>query len=59
MKQANISDFFIDKKVDTIESKNFQFKNKTIDQAISLLSRYYNVEFKFSEKKDSVEVMPR
>ena len=29
-KQANITDFFIDEKIEKIERKNFQFKNKTI-----------------------------
>ena len=47
LKQARITDFFIDERIEKIERKNFQFKNKTIDQSVSLLSQFYNVEFKF------------
>lgn len=57
LKQAHISDFFIDERIEKIERKNFQFKNKTIDQSVSLLSQFYNVEFKFTEKKDFVTVI--
>jgi len=56
-KQANITDFFIDEKIEKMERKNFQFKNKTVDQSVNLLSMFYNVEFKFSEKKDFVTVI--
>lgn len=56
-KQANITDFYIDEKIEKMERKNFQFKNKTVDQSVSLLSMFYNVEFKFTEKKDFVTVI--
>lgn len=56
-KQANITDFYIDEKIEKMERKNFQFKNKTVDQSVNLLSMFYNVEFKFSEKKDFVTVI--
>ena len=57
LKQAMISDFFIDERIEKIERKNFQFKNKTIDQSVNLLSQFYNIEFKFTEKKDFVTVI--
>lgn len=57
LKQAQISDYFIDERIEKIERKNFQFKNKTIDQSVNLLSQFYNIEFKFTEKKDFVTVI--
>jgi hypothetical protein len=57
LKQAQISDFFIDERIEKIERKNFQFKNKTVDQTVNLLSQFYNIEFKFTEKKDFVTVI--
>lgn len=57
LKQAQISDFYIDERIEKIERKNFQFKNKTIDQSVNLLSQFYNIEFKFAEKKDFVTVI--
>jgi len=57
LKQAQISDFFIDERIEKIEKKNFQFKNKTVDQSVNLLSQFYNIEFKFTEKKDFVTVI--
>ncbi len=56
-KQANITDFYIDEKIEKMERKNFQFKNKTVDQSVNLLSMFYNIEFKFTEKKDFVTVI--
>lgn len=57
LKQAQISDYFIDERIEKIERKNFQFKNKTVDQSVNLLSQFYNIEFKFTEKKDFVTVI--
>lgn len=57
LKQAQIADFFIDERIEKIERKNFQFKNKTVDQSVNLLSSFYNIEFKFTEKKDFVTVI--
>jgi hypothetical protein len=57
LKQAQISDFFIDERIEKIERKNFQFKNKTVDQTVNLLSQFYSIEFKFTEKKDFVTVI--
>lgn len=57
LKQAQISDFYIDERIEKIERKNFQFKNKTVDQSVNLLSQFYNIEFKFAEKKDFVTVI--
>jgi hypothetical protein len=48
-KQARIYDFTIDEKVKEIKNKNIQFKNKTVQQALDILSKLYNVSFKVEE----------
>jgi hypothetical protein len=56
-KQANIYDFSIedDEKLEKMDVGNFQFKNKTIDQAIKRLSAEYKIVFEVEEVgKDKV-----
>lgn len=48
-KQARIYDFTIDEKVKDIKNKNIQFKNKTVQQALDILSKLYNISFKVEE----------
>lgn len=48
-KQAGIYDFTIDEKVKDLKNKNIQFKNKTVQQALDILSRLYNITFKVEE----------
>jgi hypothetical protein len=48
-KQARIYDFTIDEKVKEIKNKNIQFKNKTVQQALDILSKLYNISFKVEE----------
>jgi len=59
-KQAKIYDFTIDDKVKELKNKNIQFKNKTVQQSIDILSKLYNITFKVEEigkeKFYSVEV---
>ena len=56
-KQANIYDFSIsdNEKLEKIDVGNFQFRNKTIDQAIKRLSSEYKIVFEVEEVgKDKV-----
>jgi len=56
-KQANIYDFSIedDEKLEKMDVGNFQFKNKTVDQAIKRLSAEYKIVFEVEEVgKDKV-----
>lgn len=56
-KQAGIYDFSIedDEKLEKIDVGNFQFKNKTIEQAIKRLSSEYKIVFEIEEVgKDKV-----
>lgn len=59
-KQAKIYDFTIDDKVKDIKNKNIQFRNKTVQQTLDILSKLYNISFKVEEvgkeKFYSVEV---
>ena len=48
-KQAKIYDFTIDEKVKDLKNKNIQFKNKTLQQALDILSKLYNISFKVEE----------
>lgn len=50
-KQANIYDFSIEdnEKLEKMDVGNFQFKNKTIDQAIKRLSAEYKIVFEVEE----------
>ena len=48
-KQASIVDFSIDEKVKEMKPKNIQFKNKTLKQAIEILSKFYNIKFEIIE----------
>ena len=48
-KQARIYDFTIDEKVKEMKNKNIQFKNKTVQQALDILSKLYNITFKIEE----------
>ena len=48
-KQARIYDFTIDEKVKEMKNKNIQFKNKTVQQALDILSKLYNITFKVEE----------
>lgn len=43
--QANIRDKYIDSTVEKIPIKNFSFTNKTLDEAIQILSLVFNVQF--------------
>ena len=43
--QANIRDKYIDSTVEKIPIKNFSFSNKTLDEAIQILSLVFNVQF--------------
>ena len=56
-KQAGIYDFSIedDEKLEKMDVGNFQFKNKTVDQAIKRLSSEYKIVFEVEEVgKDKV-----
>lgn len=56
-KQANIYDFSIsdNDKLEKLDVGNFQFRNKTIDQAIKRLSSEYKIVFEVEEVgKDKV-----
>ena len=56
-KQANIYDFSIsdNEKLEKIDVGNFQFRNRTIDQAIKRLSSEYKIVFEVEEVgKDKV-----
>ena len=56
-KQANIYDFSIenDEKLEKMDVGNFQFKNKTVDQAIKRLCSEYKIVFEVEEVgKDKV-----
>ena len=50
-KQANIYDFSIEdsKKLESMDVGNFQFKNKTLDNAIKRLSAEYKLVFEVEE----------
>ena len=48
-KQARIYDFTIDVNVKEIKNKNIQFKIKSVQQALDILSKLYNVSFKVEE----------
>ena len=43
--QANIRDKYIDSSVDKIPIKNFSFTNKTLDEAMQILSLVFNIQF--------------
>lgn len=52
LKQAKIFNYAIDTKLEKVETKNFKFVNKTIDQTTELLGKLYNITFETNDKKD-------
>lgn len=52
LKQGKVYNFFIEDKLETLPTLNFQFKDKTFDQALELISKIYKISIETNDKKD-------